>query len=275
MLMPSPDRVPNMRAATPEWLRMPTPTMEILATRSSATTPCRSDLAGERAQHALGARPVRAGRVNEMSVSPSRLMFCTIMSTTMFCLPSPPKTRRGDAGPVGHAQDRDLGLPAVVGDAGHHHVFHAVILPGHQRARVRLEGGAHVDRHVVLLGELDRAGLQHLGPQRGHLEHLVVGDAGQLARVGHHVGIGGVDAVHVGEDLAHVGLERGGERDAGEVGAAAAEGRDVPALGGALEAGHHRDAARVERGVDALGADALDAGAGVRAVGDEADLRAR
>src|SRR5205823_13935805 len=38
MLMPSFDSAPNMTAATPEWLRMPTPTMETLATRSSCTT---------------------------------------------------------------------------------------------------------------------------------------------------------------------------------------------------------------------------------------------
>ena len=39
MLMPSRARAENIRAATPAWLRMPTPTMETLATRSSCTTP--------------------------------------------------------------------------------------------------------------------------------------------------------------------------------------------------------------------------------------------
>jgi hypothetical protein len=42
MLMPSLERTPNIREATPEWLRIPTPTMETLATRSSWTTPCAS-----------------------------------------------------------------------------------------------------------------------------------------------------------------------------------------------------------------------------------------
>ena len=37
MLMPSRDSAVNIVAATPEWLRMPTPTMETLATRSSCT----------------------------------------------------------------------------------------------------------------------------------------------------------------------------------------------------------------------------------------------
>src|SRR5712692_9023268 len=39
MLMPSWASVVNIFAATPEWLRMPTPTIETLATRSSWTTP--------------------------------------------------------------------------------------------------------------------------------------------------------------------------------------------------------------------------------------------
>ena len=129
--------------------------------------------------------------------------------------------------------------------------------------------------HGELLRELDRARLQHLGAERRHLEHLVVGDAGELARVRHHVRVGGVDAVHVGEDLAHVGLERRGQRDAGEIGAAPAQRRDVAGLGHALKARDDDDLAGVEGGMDALGGDAADARAGVDAVGDHADLRSR
>ena len=58
MLMPSADSASNMRAATPEWLRMPTPTMETLATRSSATTPSAPISRRQRLQHASA----RAGR---------------------------------------------------------------------------------------------------------------------------------------------------------------------------------------------------------------------
>src|SRR5262249_56653417 len=39
ILMPSRARAANMVEATPEWLRMPTPTIETLATRSSWTIP--------------------------------------------------------------------------------------------------------------------------------------------------------------------------------------------------------------------------------------------
>src|SRR5207244_431914 len=68
MLMPSLESAENMRAATPEWLRMPTPTMETLATRSSwtvfsAPTACATSSSTVRAR-AMSPR----GTVNEMSV---------------------------------------------------------------------------------------------------------------------------------------------------------------------------------------------------------------
>ena len=44
---------------------------------------------------------------------------------------------------------------------------------------------ADVDRHAVLLGELDRPGVHDAGPQAGQLEHLVVADAVDLAGLGH------------------------------------------------------------------------------------------
>src|SRR5262249_33943486 len=88
MLIPSVDIARNIRAATPAWLRMPTPTMETLATRSSAVTPSAPiSRASPARTFSARCRSVR-GNVKEMSVSPSRLMFCTIMSTTMFCAPS-------------------------------------------------------------------------------------------------------------------------------------------------------------------------------------------
>src|SRR5262249_51923275 len=68
MLMRSRDSVWNIRAATPEWLRMPTPTIETLATRSSWVTPSAPmrPAASDRTATAFS-RSVR-GSVNEMSV---------------------------------------------------------------------------------------------------------------------------------------------------------------------------------------------------------------
>ena len=46
-----------------------------------------------------------------------------------------------------------------------------------QRAGLVLERGEDLQRHVVAHGEPDRAGLQHLGADRGELEHFLIGDA--------------------------------------------------------------------------------------------------
>ena len=128
--------------------------------------------------------------------------------------------------------------------------------------------------HAVFHAELDRADLQHLGAERRQLEHLLVADALDLARVGHDVRVGGVDAVDVGVDLADVGLERGGDGHAAGVGAAAAERGDVAVGVGALKAGDDGDLALLERVVDLLAVDRLDARAREGRVGDDAHLRA-
>ena len=119
-----------------------------------------------------------------------------------------------------------------------------------------------MDRHVVAAGVLDAPQVQDLGAAGCHLQHLLVGDARDLAGVGHDARVGGEDAVDVGVDLAHVGIERRGERDGGGVGAAATERGDV--LGGlrdALEAGDDRDRTLGDGRLDAAGGDVDDLGA--------------
>jgi hypothetical protein len=65
---------------------------------------------------------------------------------------------------------------------------------------------------------------------------------GRACGRGHDARVGGEDAVDVGVDLAHVGLERGGERHRGRVGAAPAQGGDLlGVLADALEAGDDDD----------------------------------
>ena len=181
---------------------------------------------------------------------------------------------RGDAGAVGHSQDRDLRLAPVVRDAGDHRLFHAGFLLRHERARIRAERGAHVDRDVVFLRELDGARLEHLRAEARELEHLVVGDARELSRVGHDVRVGGVHAVDIGVDLAHVRLQRRRQRDRGEVGAAPPERRDLVLVREPLESGNDRDLAGVERPPHAIGIDLGDPRLRVRVIGAHADLRA-
>jgi hypothetical protein len=92
----------------------------------------------------------------------------------------------GDARPVGHAQHGDLGFVAVERNAGNDGLFHLLVLfKGDQRARAGLlvdvdvprgEARQHAQRHAVLASKFDRADLQHLGAEAGHLQHLLEAD---------------------------------------------------------------------------------------------------
>src|SRR5262249_1344474 len=78
-----------------------------------------------------------------------------------------PEDAAGDAGPVGHAENRDLGLARVVRDAGDDRLFEHVFLLDDPRSLVRLERRAHVDLDAVVASVLDRPQLQHAGAVRG------------------------------------------------------------------------------------------------------------
>ena len=95
-----------------------------------------------------------------------------------------------------------------------------------------------------------------------------------LRGIGDNAGVAGVNAVDVGENLAEVGLDGGGDGDGGEVGAAAAEGGDAAVRGLPLEAGDDDDGTIGEGPQDGLGLDIEDAGLGVAGIGEEAGLRA-
>ncbi len=179
---------------------------------------------------------------------------------------------------VGQAEEADLGLVAAVGHAAHDPLLHDLLLVAHDGA---LAGGfarlhetrQHPDGHVVGHRQLDRAGLQHLGAQGRHLQHLLVGDLGQAPGLGLDARVGRVDAVHVGVDVA-VGAQRGGDGDCGGVGAPASQGGDAPVAGNALESRDHRHLAVVHRAAEVLGRNLVDAGLAVRRVGEDRDLPA-
>src|SRR5581483_3208606 len=110
----------------------------------------------------------------------------------------------------------------------------------------------HVHADAVALRELERAYLEHLRAEAPELQPLLVRDALELTRLRADAGIGRVDAIDVGEDLADVGAHRGRDRHRARVGAAPPERRDVPLLVDALEARDHDDLPRVERRRDPL-----------------------
>ena len=151
-----------------------------------------------------------------------------------------PEDRVGDARPVLDAHHRDLRLVAIERDAGNDRLFHVVVFLVSDQRSVRrrigiLERRQHAQPHLVLAGELDRTDLQHLRALARELEHFLERDPVEPPRLRDDARIGRVDAVDVGVDLALVGLERGGERDARRVGAAAPERRDVAVLVDALK----------------------------------------
>ena len=103
--------------------------------------------------------------------------------------------------------------------------------------------------------ELDRAHLHDLGAERSKLEHFLVRDLVHAVRLRHHARVGGIDAVHVGVDVATLGADCGRDRHGRGVGAAPAKRGDTAGfLMRALEARDDRDLAVLLESLDQLGA---------------------
>ena len=96
-----------------------------------------------------------------------------------------------------------------------------------------------------------------------------------LRAFGHDPRVGAEHPVHVGVDLADLGVQRGRQRHRGGVRAAPAQGGDVLGVGrDALEAGHDRDVAGGHRVLHPGRGDALDPGLAVHRGGEHPGLRA-
>ena len=143
-----------------------------------------------------------AGSVKVRFVRPSCTYACTMTSTTMPASASGLNTFAWMPGSSEIPCRVILASSLRGGDAGDHDCFHGFLLGHDPGPFVVVEARTDVDRHAVLHPELDRADLQHLGAQRRQLQHLLVADAVDLARGADDVGVGGVDAVDVGVDLA-------------------------------------------------------------------------
>ncbi len=174
----------------------------------------------------------------------------------------------------------DLGLVAAVGHARNDPLLHDLLLVADDGPCVPGAGLSGLDktrqhphRHPPRHGQLDGAGLQHLGPQGGHLQHFLIGDAAQAPGSLLDPRIGGVDPVHVGVDVARR-LQGGGDRHGGGVRAAAAQGGEPPVAGDPLESSDHRHFAGVQRRGELLGRNLVDAGLAVGVVGDHRHLPA-
>ena len=183
----------------------------------------------------------------------------------------------GDARPVGHADDGDLGDLAVEGQGAD---LVAQLHCGYlldAGAGVVAERRAHPDDDVVDPAQLHGARLHDLGALVGQLEHLLVADDGDEPGVGDDARVGREDALHVGVDLAGVGLEAGGQGHGRRVRAATAQRRDLARgeglVRGALEAGHDDDPPAADLGAHAGRVDVGDARPAVARVRADAGLR--
>ena len=131
-----------------------------------------------------------------------------------------------------------------------------------------------MDDDPAVARELHRLRVEHLRASERQLLHLVVRKLGEPLPGGHDSWVGGVHAVDIGADFANLGAERGGERHGGGVASAAAQGGHFLLARDALVAGDDDDPALLQLLDDAHRPDLEDARVGVRAVGDDAALRA-
>ena len=74
------------------------------------------------------------------------------------------------------------------------------------------EAAQHPQLDLVFAGKFNRTNLQHFGAHGGHLQHFFKANAFQTPCFGHHAGVGGVHAVHIGEDQALGGFHGGRHR---------------------------------------------------------------
>ncbi len=189
-----------------------------------------------------------------------------------------PEDGGGHAGLVRAAGHGHLRLALVVSDPTNDGLFHELCLRnlGDPRTRLRGERGPDVYGDGVAACVLDTAKHQHLGSAGRHLHHFLVGNALDAAGVRHDPRVGGENAVHIGVDLAEVGLQCGCEGHSGCIRAAPTERCHVlRILADALETGDDRNRSRVQSVADAPRRDIDDAGLAVRRSRDHAGLGAR
>ena len=182
---------------------------------------------------------------------------------------------RRDARPVGDIQQRYLRNFLVARDADDFSFFHTLRSFTNPRAFLQVKARSHVDGDVVRHADFGGARMQDLGAAGRHLDRLFVRQLSPVAGIRHKVRIGRQHAVDIGADFTDGGIQRRRHRRAGDVAAAAAEGRHLIVVGHALEAGHNHDFALAQLLFDAGRVDRLNLRAVERAVGADVALCAR
>ena len=179
-----------------------------------------------------------------------------------------------DAGLVRQALNGDLRFVGAVGNAADLFLFHDFILI-HDKGSGRIrKAGAHLKVHIVAHGHGHRAGLQHLGAERCHFQHLLEGDAVELLRLRGDPRVCCIDTIDIGVDIAAVRLQCRGKRHRRCVRATAAECRHPPVGSNALETGDNSHLAAGKALAHQRAVDAVDARRAMNVVGADRNLPA-
>jgi len=81
---------------------------------------------------------------------------------------------RGNSRPIGHAENSNLCLVAVIGHATDNNIFHIFLLLHYHGAGVVIKAGSYMNRHVVFLCKFHGTRIEHLGALAGKFQHFVV-----------------------------------------------------------------------------------------------------
>ena len=244
----------NALAATPAWVRMPTPTIEILAMPGSVSSvtsgSCceleRGERLGRTLQLGLGDREGHVGAT----------LAAGVLDDHVDDDPARAEggEHRGDgARHVGAVGQGDLGFVAIEGDTRDQHRFHVWGLGHDLGSLLEMLARAYVHRApLYFMANSTERICRTLDPSEASSSISSCADAVELARGRDDAWIRGVDPVDVGEDLALVGGDGRGQGDRRGVRAPAPEGRDVAGLVEALKPGAHHDRPLAEQRVDPL-----------------------
>ena len=179
---------------------------------------------------------------------------------------------RRNARPIRNAHHGDLRLVPVARDSGHHGLFHIHVFMRHEGAFSFLKTRFYLYRNPVFRCKFNGTGLEDFCPQTCQFQHFLVGQFRDPPGRGHHVGIGGIHAVHVGKDDAPVRLQRRGQRHGRQIRAASSERGHLRAFVHTLKPRHDGQDPLVKGLLDGTGRHLRNPGPRVRTVGHDPDL---
>jgi hypothetical protein len=109
---------------------------------------------------------------------------------------------------ITHSGNAELGLVPVETDPTNEYVFHAGRFFPCDGPSDLLKARSDLEVHPEFFGEFHRAGLHHFCATSGHLKQFIISNFANFFRVFNNSGITRENAIHIGENLAGVGIQR-------------------------------------------------------------------